>query len=302
MTLPDSVALCDAVELAAIVLQKPLFDKDLTKQFFPGQTFADVEGDIKDIFALAKARQAAIPNGYPFTASDHSITFQQPHEFNAYTFLLLGRALEFGGPVRRAELQRNFRRFFEDVVSWSLRKSGFSCEVLSEPRGFRGLHTQLAPALREISNRFKEAAVLREDRLTPGDNDLDVDVLAVPILGNASRGGWPIVQIQCASGDVKQLEAKLGEGALTFATVWESGFFPGSRIRAVATPIDLLKLSDVHWLRLGQAGWVLDRTRIAYLGSTNSPVPLLNEVSAYWDELWAARTDIAWQTGWQQTS
>jgi len=302
MTLPESVRLCDAVELAAIALQKPLFDKDLTKQFFPGLPPADAEGDIKNVFALAKARLAAAPIGYPFTVTGHSIVFQQPPDFNVYAFLLLGRALEFGGPAQADELLRNFRRFFEDVVSWSLRKSGFASEVLSEPRGFRGLDIQLEPALREISNRFREAAILRVDRLLPGDNDLDVDVLAVPIVGNGSRGGWPIIQIQCATGAVKHLEAKLGEGEGTFGTVWESGFFPGSRIRAVATPDDLLKLDDVHWLRLGQAGWVLDRTRIAYLSSTNRAIPLLNEVTAYWGDLWAARVDIDWQTGWQQVA
>src|SRR5688500_17589501 len=100
MTLPESVRLCDAVELAAIALQKPLFDKDLTKQFFPGLPPADVEGDIKNVFALAKARGAAAPIGYPFTVTDHSITFQQPPDFNVYNFLLLGRALEFGGPAQ----------------------------------------------------------------------------------------------------------------------------------------------------------------------------------------------------------
>jgi hypothetical protein len=171
--------------------------------------------------------------------------------------------------------------------------------VLSEPRGFRGLNVQLAPALREIANHFNEPATLREDKLVPGDNDLDVDVLAVPIVGNASRGGWPVIQIQCATGAIVHLESKLGEGALTFATVWEAGFFPGSRIRAVATPDDLLKLHEVHWFRLGQAGWVLDRTRIAYLSSTNRVIQLLPEVTAYWQDLWAARNDIDWQTGWQ---
>jgi len=300
MTLPETVALCDAVELAAIVLQKPLFDKDLTKQFFPGKAPADVEADIKDVMTLAKVRLAAVGNAYPFLVTDHSITFQEPHDFNVYTFLLLGRTLEFGGPLYADELLRNFRRLFEDVVCWSLRKAGFVSEVLSEPRAFRGLHVQLAPALREIANRFNEAATLREDRILPGDNDLDVDVLAVPILGNASRGGWPVIQIQCATGAIVDLESKLGEGALTFATVWENGFFLGSRIRGVATPDDLLKLHEVHWLRLGQAGWVLDRTRIAYLSCTNRVIPLLPEITAYWHELWAARHEIDWQTGWQK--
>jgi hypothetical protein len=302
MTLPESVRLCDAVELAAIVLGKALFDKDLTKQFFPGQTAADVEGDLKDVFKLAQARQAAAPQGYPFLVTDHSITFQRPAAFNAYLFLLLGRALEFGGPAENDELLRGFRRFFEDVVSWSLRKAGFTCEVLSIPREFRGLDVSLAPALRQICERFGEKAFLREDMLAPADNDLDVDVLAVPIVGNSSLGGWPIVQIQCATGAVEHLESKLGEGTLTFGTVWERGFFLGTRIRAVATPDDLLEVGHVHWTRLGQAGWILDRTRIAYLSSTNRVVPLLTEVTDYWKGLWTARVDIAWQTGWQQTA
>jgi hypothetical protein len=301
MTLPGSVFLCDAVELAAIALRKPLFDKDLTKQFFPGQAAADVEAEIKDVFKLAKARQAAAPQGYPFLATDHSITFQQPPDFNAYTFLLLGRALGFGGPVDTEELLRGFRKYFEDVVSWSLRRAGFTCEVLSIPREFRGLHVSLAPALRQICDRFGEKAVLREDMLVPEDNDLDVDVLAVPIVGNSSLGGWPTVQIQCATGTVADLESKFGEGTFTFGTVWERGFFRGTQIRAVATPDDLLGVDHVHWTRLGQAGWVLDRTRIAYLSSTNRVVPLLAEVTDYWNDLWTARGDIDWQTGWQQT-
>ena len=300
MTLPGIVVLCDAVELAAIVLQKPLFDKDLTKQFFPGQPAADAEGDIKDVLALARTRQAAAPAGYPFVVTDHSIVFQQPNGFDLYTFLLLGRTLEFGGPVNSEELLRSFRRFFEDVVSWSLRKAGFMSEVLSEPRAFRGLHVQLAPALREISDRFREAAVLREDRLAPHDNDLDVDVLAVPFVGNLGRSGWPTVQIQCATGAIAQLESKLAEGANNFATVWDTGFFPGNRIRGVATPYELLKLDEVYWFRLGQVGWVLDRTRIAYLSSNARVVPLSNEVNTFWTNLWAARTQIDWQTGWQQ--
>src|SRR5713101_5481022 len=106
MTLPESVPLCDSVELAAIMLGKALFDKDLTKQFFPGQAAADVEGDIKDVFKLAKARQAAAPQGYPFVVTDHSIAFQPPADFNAYLFLLLGRGLEFGGPTHTDELVR----------------------------------------------------------------------------------------------------------------------------------------------------------------------------------------------------
>ncbi len=302
MVLPGSVVFCDALEIAAVTLNKPLFERDIARQFFPNQPFADVEAEVKDALALAKSREAACGGTYPFAVSDRSIAYLSPDGFRVYLFLLFGRALQFGGPTEAESLLRKFRRYFEDVVSWSMRKSGFTAEVLSEPREFRGLSVQLAPALREIADRFREAAVLREDRLLPGDNDLDVDVLAVPRLGNASRGGWPTFQIQCATGSVTHLEAKLGEGASTFATVWEHGFFPGSRVRGVATPDDLLKLDPVHWLRLGQVGWVLDRTRIAYLSSGGAPALLLNEAAEFWQDLWAARGDFDWQTGWQQAN
>jgi len=298
MVLPVNVAFCDAAELAAIMLQQPLFEGDLARQFFPGQVLADVEAELKDMLSLAKARQAAIRGVYPFTVTDRSIVFNPSIDFNVYTFLLLGRALNFGGPVNADRLLRRFRRLFEDVVSWSLKKAGFSAEVLSEPRRFRGLSVQLAPALRQISDRFKESAVLRPDFLLSSDNDLDVDVVAVPIVGNASRGGWPSFQIQCATGDVAQLQSKLQEGSDTFGTVWHKGFFPGSCIRAVATPDDLITLTDQDWHRLGQAGWVLDRTRIAHLSSGDRAIPLLNEVTNYWAELWAARLEIDWQNGW----
>ncbi len=300
MTLPETVALCDAVEIAAIALKVPLFSKDLDKQLFAGLSSADTEADIKDVFAIARARWAAAPNVYPFIVTDYSIEFKHSDDFNIYTFLLLGRSLRFGGPANAENLLTNFRKLFEDVVSWALRKAGFASEVLSIPREFRGLHVQLAPALRQISERFREAAILRPDRLAPHDNDLDVDVLAVPIIGNATRGGWPIICVQCATGDVSHLQAKLGEGDHTFGTVWETGFYDGSQIRAVATPDDLLRIDEVHWLRLGKSGWVLDRTRIAYLSATDRPVPLLPEVNTYWTDLWAARNHIDWRYGWQQ--
>lgn len=301
MVLPDSVLLCDAVELAAIVTGKSLFEKDLSKQFFPSQNFSDVEAELKDVLYLARMRKEAIPGQYPFSITDRSITFDPPTDFNPYLFLLLGSALGFGGPLNVGPLKKGFERFFEDIISWSLRNAGFKSEVLSTPRKFRGLDAKLAPALRQISDRFSEMASLREDRLLPHDNDLDVDVLAVPIMGNKSRGGWPTFQIQCATGAIENLQSKLEEGSATFNTVWEAGFYPGSRIRAVATPDDLLKLEDVHWLRLGQSGWVLDRTRIVHLSSGANKLPLIKEVSQYWDKLWAARDNIAWQTGWQKS-
>lgn len=299
MVLPEVVRLCDAVELAAITIAKPLFDQDIAKQFYPNLDFSFVEGDIKDVFNLAKARHAAIPNAYPFIVTDRSITHSTPKDFNVYTFLLLGRSLQFGGPADVDALLQSFQRYFEDVVCWSLRKAGNRVEILSVPREFRGLDVALAPALREIAKRFGETAILREDRLNPHDNDLDVDVLAIPLPGNSTRGGWPVFQIQCATGAVSRLEAKLAEGIATFSTVWESGFYPGCLVRAVATPDDLLQLHENDWLRMGQVGWVIDRTRLAHLSMGAQPIPLLPEVNAYWERLWKSRTEIAWQTGWQ---
>jgi len=299
MVLSKTVGLCDAVELAALNLRVKLSSKDLARQFWPGQDIAEVEAELDDVLRLARLRCTACPASYPFEVSERSISFKDSVGFNTYLFLLLGRALDFGGPENNPELQRKFRHFFEDVVCWAMRKSAFAAEVLSIPREPRGLHVQLAPALRQIAMRFGEPAQLREDRLAANDNDLDVDVLAVPRTGNGTLGGWPVFQIQCATGKIDRLEAKTSEGAQTFCTVWENGFYPGCRVRGAATPDDLLSLDIIYWLRLGQAGWIIDRTRIAYLASGNTDVPLPPDLSAFWDEIWAAKSDITWQTGWQ---
>ncbi|MCX6979168.1 MAG: hypothetical protein NTV08_00160 [Verrucomicrobia bacterium] len=299
MVLPETVSLTDAIELAAMSIGKTLSDKDLGKQFYPSQDMADVEADLHDALELARARQAACEKIYPFDVTDRSITFAGLKGFNAYAFLLLGRALNFGGPVECEQMLGEFRDGFEDVVCWAMRKYGFTAEVLSIPRAPRGLPTQLAPALREIALRFREPATLRDDRLMPHDNDLDVDVLGVPIIGNGDRGGWPVFQIQCATGSISGLEAKIGEGASNFTSAWEKGFFLGSRVRGAATPDDLLTLDETYWHRLGQAGWIIDRTRIAYLASGDRDIPLPPSVAKFWDQIWAVRGEISWQTGWQ---
>lgn len=300
MVLPDKVANCDAAELAALNINKLLSDKDLAKQFSPTKDISDVEADLREVLYLAKRRQLACPNVYPFEVTDRSIRYMRGRAFNPYTFLLLGRSLDMGGPVNAPALLERFRDLFEDVVCWSMRKSGFKAEVLSIPRAGRGLDTQLVPALRQIAQRFQEPAALREDRLMPHDNDLDVDVIAMPIGGNGAHGGWPVFGIQCATGAIKHLQSKIEEGAKTFGTVWEDGFYPGAHLRAAATPDDLISLERNYWTRLGQAGWVLDRTTIAYLASGNNRIALPGLVSNFWSELWAARSDISWQTGWRQ--
>ena len=310
MILPQTTSLCDASELAAIILQKPLSLADLTRQFFPGQNQGEAEeqtdpqkgaptSQLREALRLAISRQAACGDVYPFNVSERCIEAHKISAFNPYVFMLLGRGLNFGGPEAAQALLQEFRIQFEDVVCWAMRQAGFVAEVLSEPRGPRGLHVQLVPALRELAVRFGEAAVLRVEKLEPHDNDLDVDVLAVPVKGNAMRGHWPVFLIQCATGALARLQAKVSEGATTFTTVWENGFSCANSVRGGATPDDLLALAENHWNRLCEAGWILDRTRIAYLASCGGSFPLPNDVSSFWEKLWAARKDIDWLTGWQ---
>jgi hypothetical protein len=78
--------------------------------------------------------------------------------FNAYLFLLLGCSVKNGGVANPDEITRRFRKYFEDLVCWSLRRPEFPAEVLSEPRKERGLHKSLKPALRTIANRWGEQA------------------------------------------------------------------------------------------------------------------------------------------------
>lgn len=300
MKLPGSAALCDAMELAALVMQANLSIHDLARQFFPGVQDLEVQADIRDALALAMRRKQACGSGYPFVTGERSIQAERVDGFDPYLFLLLGHTLNFGGPKQANRLLRKFRARFEDVVCWSFRRAGFVAEVLSEPRRARGLNVRLPDALREVAERFGEAAALKSSALVPDDNDLDVDVLAVPARSNSLRGGWPVFLIQCATGTVEDLQGKVDEGAKTFSTVWDGGFFPSSSIRGGATPDDLLGLDAVHWNRLSHSGWILDRTRLAYLASFGKDIPVPPDVAHFWNHLWAAHSEIDWQTGWQQ--
>lgn len=300
MKLPESAALCDAIELAALTMQANLSVQDLARQFFPGVQDLEVQADIRDALALSMRRKQACGSGYPFVTGERSIQAEKIDGFNPYLFLLFGHTLNFGGPKQANRLLRKFRVRFEDVVCWSLRRAGFAAEVLSEPRRPRGLNVPLSDALREVAKRFGEAAALKASALVPDDNDLDVDVLAVPMRSNGLRGGWPVFLIQCATGTIEDLQGKVDEGAKTFSTVWEGGFFSGSSIRSGATPDDLLALHAVHWNRLSHSGWILDRTRLAYLAAFGKDVPVSPDVAVLWKQLWAAHCEIDWQTGWQQ--
>jgi hypothetical protein len=295
------------MEHAALLSRATLSVSDLARMFFPGQAFDDAaelneaspSGKLHDALRLAAARSITCGGSYPFEVTERTIRAGTTGTFNLYTFLLLGRTLNFGGPINKAELLAEFRSFFEDAVCWALRKAGFSAEVLSEAREPRGLPTPLADALTEIAARFRECAVLDLPKLQPHDNDLDVDVLAVPLPGSTTRGGWPLILIQCATGAVSTLQSKIGEGRLTFCGVWIEGFHSGSMIRSGATPYDLLALSPVHWNRLSAEGWVLDRTRIAYLGAGRRHVPVPSLLRDFWRILWGVRREIDWSLGWQ---
>jgi len=301
MKLPDSAVLCDAMELAALVMRLELSTQDLARQFFPGMPDVEVQTDIRDALALAMHRKKACGVGYPFVVGERNIKAESIDSFNPYLFLLFGRTLNFGGPKKANKLLARFRANFEDLVCWSLRRAGFVAEVLSEPRGPRGLHKRLPLALRQLADRFGEVAALKLEALMPDDNDLDVDVVAVPLRSMNTRGGWPIFLIQCATGTIQDLQGKVDEGAKTFSTCWEGGFFSGSSIRSGATPDDLLALHVIHWNRLSHSGWILDRTRIVYLASAGKDVPVPKPVLDLWKDLCGAYPEIDWQTGWQQS-
>lgn len=299
MTLPSSVRLCDVVELAAMSMGSSLSPQDLAKMLFPSKRESEVNADIREALEVSMGRRAVCEIAYPFDCDVRRIEFNDPKGFSPYLFLLLGRSLQFGGPSNGLALRRRFESAFEDFVCWSCRKAGFLSFVLSEPRLARGLPTSLEPALRELAARLGHKATLDTSRLLPHDNDLDVDVVAAPCCGSMDHGGWPYFAIQCATGKVSALQAKVEEGARTFGSVWRDGFYHAACVRAGATPDDLLFLNPVHWDRLGQAGWILDRTRLVYLARTGSSEPVPTLVLDLWNDLWGCRVKIDWRTGWQ---
>lgn len=300
MQLSECADLCDSIELAALVKGRPFSKQQILRQFFPASKDPKDENLIREAMQLAIRRKRACGEAtYPFTVEARNIQAKPLEAFNIYHFLLFGRMLILGGPANAEDLRRKFRRYFEDIVCWSLRKAGFTAEILSIPREPRGLHLKLVNSLDLIKDRFGECATIKAEAISSDDNDLDVDVLAVVCPGNGECGGWPIFLIQCATGAITTLQSKIGEGKDTFSSVWEGGFFPSHSIRGCATPDCLLALHNRDWTRLSLAGWVLDRTRIAHLASFGKELPLPADVNAFWLELAAASPDIDWQTGWQ---
>lgn len=300
MKISECADLCDAIEMGALAIGGTFSQQQILRQFFPGSKDSRHIELIRDALELALRRKRACgPGGYPFHVEPRSIRAQPLTGFRIYHFLLFGRALTFGGPAQGPVLLRNFRKYFEDVVCWSLCQAGFTAHVLSEPRVPRGLHTSLVNSLQMVRDNFGECAFLVPDAISSDDNDLDVDVLAVAQPGNGECGGWPIFLIQCATGALNTLQSKISEGQFTFHTVWDGGFFRSHSVRGCATPDCLLTLHTRDWNRLSEAGWILDRTRITHLASFDKKAPIPHELNVFWQELATASSDIDWQTGWQ---
>src|SRR6185369_196555 len=143
MRIAASSALCDAAELAALVLGKQLSQEELVSELTTGVPPDEVQDLIKEALGVAAQRAAACPQGYPFEVSERGIRAKTINEFNAYLFLLFGSSLKHGGAADVQPLIIKFRKYFEDLLCWSLRTAGFVAEVLSEPRVERGLHRSL---------------------------------------------------------------------------------------------------------------------------------------------------------------
>ena len=294
-------ALCDAIELAALALQKDLTSKDLLGELGQGLHDKDVEAYLQDALGVAQQRAKMCGASYPFTVSPRQITAKPLAAFEPYTFLLLGSSLKLGGVADANKLAQDFRKQFEDVVCWCLRRAGYSAEILSIPREARGLPKSLKPALVEIASRFGERADLIEAKVTSDDNDLGVDVVATWPQIDRGRSGRPTVLVQCATGPVTELSSKLGEKVNVFPGVWLFGFYQESSVRTVATPDDLVGLDPVHWDRLSAQGWVLDRLRLvqlAEMAKQNPPVPA--GVAAIWPKLSACIATLDWRNGWRE--
>lgn len=300
MQSPRISLLCDSIELAALNHNSSLSLDDLGRIFYPGSDVLDSPeepgsvAELVDALSLAKQRSISCNGLYPFTVSERAIESKATGDFDVYLFLLLGASLKIGGPPNLGTLQSNFRRFFEDLVCAALRSAGFSAEVISIPREFRNLPKSLIPSLEQVNLRFGDIGVLHHEKITSDDNDLDTDIVCVPLPGNGGRSSWPSIQIQCATGSLPSLQSKIQEGSETFGSVWKVGFSKSVSLRAAATPDELLRLVDVHWDRLCLGGWILDRTRITYLASRGEIKGVPNEVTTFWKDLWVSKGNLNW--------
>ena len=250
-------------------LGKQLSQEDLVSELTTGVPADEVTDMVKDALGVAAERAACCCEGYPFEVSGRTIRAKAVGGFSPYLFLLLGCSLKYSGASQAPSLAIRFRKYFEDFALWSLRNAGIAGEVISEPRAERGLPKSLRPALVELARRLGESAQLVEAKLTAHDNDLGVDVVATFPLVDMGRSGRPVFLLQCATGQVEELESKFAEKQNVFSQVWLWGFYSATAVRAGATPHDLLRLDKVFWDRLCEDGWVLDRVRLVQLAHSS---------------------------------
>jgi hypothetical protein len=297
-----SASLCDAIEIGVLQLKQSLSIDDIIAQAMHGLTKDEARKLVREALGVAVLRSKCCPDGYPFEVSLNYIAPKVVNGFDPYLFLLFGYALKRSSVSGGDKLARRFDRYFEDLVCWALRRIGFTACVLSEPREERGLPKSLKPALAHIANLFFEPTSIHDDKIKPGDNDLDVDVIAAPAVIDSSRCGGLSVFLQCTTSPVERLKVKMTEGFNLFSSVWKNGFFLASSIRGGATPEDLLTLDAVDWIRLNQTGWVLDRMRLVELFRLGT-MKGLNEpqhVLTLWKDLEAVMPDFDWRNEWQE--
>ena len=208
----ESATLCDAIEIGILQLKKGLSVEDIVAQAMLGIEKDEASKLVREALGVAILRGQCCPQGYPFEASLNFISPKQTGSFDPYLFLLFGYALRRSSVPNADRLARRFDRYFEDLVCWSLRRRGFTACVLSEPREERGLPKSLKPALAHIADLFGEPTSIHQDRVKPEDNDLDVDVIASPIVIDRTRCGRLSVFLQCTTSPVERLKVKMTEG------------------------------------------------------------------------------------------
>jgi hypothetical protein len=305
MKVSEQTRLCDSIEIGCIQLRQKLSQEDIVRELMLGDP-TDAKGEeilrdkIADAFLLAQKR-SSLSSGYPFSVTDKTIelTIATDAEIVPYLFLLLGSSIKGSGVPEEKKITQNFQKYFEDLVCWSFAHDGYKSFLLSMPRVERGLPRALKPALKEIAKNSGEPAVLQEHRIASTDKDLGLDIIVTNLIADESRSGKPTFLIQCATGALKDLPAKLAEGGGIFPNIWQNGFYKSSSIQCVATPDDLLMLSEIDWDRLCANGWILDRMRLTRMfEKKTSPHSNATNLSNHWANLVKQVPRLNWRTSW----
>lgn len=301
MKISEVTKLCDAIELGCLQLNKQLTRDDVFKELSLGYYDEHLKEKIDDAFALAQKRWSISASAYPYQVTERTIESNiDSVDINSYLFLLLGNHLKYSNRTQEKNTLKLFRRYFEDLVSWSLTHSGLKSSILSIPREERGLPGSLKDALKEIAKLTGEQATLIESKISSSDKDIGVDIVAVNLTADDKRSGKPVFLIQCATGSLSDLSDKIGENFKIFPEVWDRGFYKNSSLSCVATPDDLINLSELEWDRLCKLGWILDRLRLTRLFELKTGVPPnYEEISDLWYKLLEYIEQIDWRTVWR---